>query len=361
MKGASKELKTLIISSFTANNLAGYLNNDSELPPVNASVCPFNQVMQILMDEGSTLLKNRPDVLIIWTQPESVIDTFRELVGFKEAPVANILSEVDTYCSLIRNLRDKVKFIFVPTWAQPSYCRVFGVSDMKYNSGISNILMRMNLRLSENFESSPNVCILNSQKWAELVGKSAYSPKLWYMAKIPFGNQLLKEAAIDIRASLRGFLGMSKKLIIVDLDDTLWGGVVGDVGWANLRMGGHDPIGEAFSQFQRVLKGLTNRGVLLAIVSKNEESVALEAIQSHPEMALKLDDFVSWRINWDDKARNIADLVSDLNLGLQSVLFIDDSPFERARVRESLPGSLRAGLACGQNAVCKFSAESQMF
>jgi FkbH-like protein len=121
------------------------------------------------------------------------------------------------------------------------------------------------------------------------------------------------------------------------LDDTLWGGIVGDVGWENLVLGGHHHLGEAYADFQQALKSMKNRGILLAIVSKNEEQVALEAIRKHPEMVLKLEDFAGWRINWQDKAQNVLDLITELNLGPQSALFIDDNPVERARVKESLP------------------------
>jgi FkbH-like protein len=96
-------------------------------------------------------------------------------------------------------------------------------------------------------------------------------------------------------------------------------------------------VGEAFVEFQHALRALTSRGILLGLASKNEEAVALEAIDRHPEMVLARDHFAGWRINWNDKAQNIADLAAELNLGLQSVVFIDDNPVERARVREALP------------------------
>jgi FkbH-like protein len=134
-----------------------------------------------------------------------------------------------------------------------------------------------------------------------------------------------------------GLAGGARKLVILDLDDTMWGGIVGDVGWENLRLGGHDGMGEAFVDFQRAVKNLTRRGIVLGIVSKNEEATALEAIRSHPEMVLREEDFVGHRINWRDKAQNILELAKELNLGLQSVVFIDDNPVERARVREALP------------------------
>src|SRR5262249_44027937 len=152
-----------------------------------------------------------------------------------------------------------------------------------------------------------------------------------------FHSDVFVEAARDIKAALAGLGGAARKVVILDLDDTLWGGIVGDVGWQGLRLGGHDSVGEAFVDFQRHLKALTRRGILLAIASKNEEPVALEAIGSHPEMVLRAEDFAARRINWKDKAQNIVDLMADLNLGLQSAVFIDDNPVERARVREALP------------------------
>jgi FkbH-like protein len=126
-------------------------------------------------------------------------------------------------------------------------------------------------------------------------------------------------------------------VIVVDLDDTLWGGIAGEVGWENIRLGGHDAIGEAFVDFQKALKALSEGGVVLAIVSKNDEAVALEVIDKSPEMILRRSDFATWRINWNDKAQNIVDVANELNLDLSSVVYIDDSAAERNRIRSALP------------------------
>jgi FkbH-like protein len=225
----------------------------------------------------------------------------------------------------------------MPLWVLPSYYRGYGMLDVKNDIGIANLLMRMNLRVADNMKEESSVYLLNTQKWIEDSGRNPFNPELWYMAKIPFGNDVFKQAVKDIKSALSGISGKAKKLIILDLDDTLWGGIVGDVGWENVVLGGHDPIGESFVDFQKTLRALTNRGILLGLVSKNEEPVALEAIQKHPEMVLKLEDFAGWKINWGDKAQNVLDLVSELNLGIDSVVFIDDSPVERARVREAVP------------------------
>ena len=155
--------------------------------------------------------------------------------------------------------------------------------------------------------------------------------------KNPFSNNFFKEAISDITNLFNSTKGLNRKLLILDLDDTLWGGIVGEVGWKNLRIGGHDYLGEAFKDFQTQIKSLKNQGIVLALVSKNEEAIATEAITKHPEMVLTIEDFISYRINWDDKAKNILDITNELNLGLQSTVFFDDSPFERARDKEVLP------------------------
>ena len=165
---------------------------------------------------------------------------------------------------------------------------------------------------------------------------AAVSDRHWFLGKIPFDEGVFEAAAHEITTALHADRGGGRKLIIVDLDNTMWGEVVGDTGWEGLRLGGHDGVGEAFVEFQRCLQRLQRRGIALAIVSKNEEATALEAIDLHPAMVLRRSDFVAWRINWLDKAQNIVDLVADLNLGLQSVVFIDDNPHERSRVRSAL-------------------------
>ncbi len=331
------EYSCLIVSDFNADIFAAYLTNHDDFPSVNATVAPFGQVKQILMEENMKCWGRNPEIAVIWTQPQSVIESFNNILNYQNVSIDKVLNEVDEYSSLLVNLKNRVNLAFVPTWVLPSYHRGYGLIDMKNGLGMANLLMRMNLRLSENLAKTSNMYLLDTQRWIAIAGKNAFNPKLWYMGKIAFGNEVFKEALKDVKSALSSVSGNSKKMIMLDLDDTLWGGIVGEVGWENLKLGGHDPIGEAFVDFQKTLKAFTNRGILLGIVSKNEESIALEAINSHPEMVLKLDDFVGWKINWRDKAQNIVDLISELNLGLQSSVFIDDNPFERGRVREALP------------------------
>jgi FkbH-like protein len=331
-----EKFKCVLISDFNTDVFSGYLSNDEDMPAVDASAAPFGQVIPLLMQDDLAYWKGSYDFTVIWTRPEGVIKSFKDLLAGSNNSVEVVLSEVDLFASLIINMCSKVQAVFMPTWVLPPFYRGLGMLDMKKDLGIANTLMQMNLRLAANFEQYSNIYLLDVQKWINTAGKYAVNPRLWYRGKIAFGNDVCKEAVKDIKSALRGLQGNAKKIVILDLDNTLWGGVVGDVGWENIVLGGHDPEGEAYADFQTALKSLTNRGLLLGIISKNEEAAALEAINKHPEMVLRLKDFAGWKINWQDKAQNIVDLMSELNLGLQSAVFIDDNPAERARVRDTL-------------------------
>jgi FkbH-like protein len=327
----------VLVSDFNLQNFAGYAANDPEFPSLKVASGPSGQPVAALLDPNLPCWQGRPDVAVIWTRPQAVVSGFNDLLRYEPVALRKLLQEVDEFCSWLVNLSGCVRYVFVPSWVLPSYRSIFGVLDMKTEIGLMNTLMRMNLRLCENFEKLSNIHVLNTHKWIERAGIQAYNPKLWYLGKIPFGNEIFKEAVQDVKAALRGMLGYARKLVILDLDDTLWGGIVGEVGSEDLVLGGHHPRGEAYADFQHALKSMKNRGILLAIASRNEEPVALEAIRNHPEMVLRLEDFAGWRINWQDKVQNIIDLMAELNLGPQSTVFIDDNPAERARVKEGLP------------------------
>jgi FkbH-like protein len=325
-----------LISDFTIDELGGQLHRLVDGPGVDAAIAPFGQVVQALM-QGPT--GDGSDFAVVWTRPEAAVPGFAKVMGFEPAQEGDLLAEVDQFCDLILKASERYRAVFVPTWTVPAFERGLGLIDCR-EGGIGRALARMNLRLMERLGepgAASNIHVLDAQRWLSVVGKNASNVRLWYLGKVPFHPEVFAEAAREIQAGLVAVGGGARKLLVLDLDDTLWGGVVGDVGWENLRLGGHDGLGESFVDFQRAVKGLTRRGIVLAIVSKNEEATALEAIRKHPEMVLREHDFVGFRINWRDKAQNILELAGQLNLGLQSVVFIDDNPVERARVRDALP------------------------
>lgn len=326
-----------LLADFNAHNLAVLLEKNSPSPGAACAQAPYGQTIQILMDPRHEFWRGAYDALVVWTLPQLVSLEFQRVLMGEEFSNERLLTEVDSFCSVIRGIPNSVRTIVIPSWVTSASERGLGPLSLRNGIGLSNALMRMTLRLSERLDYDQRVILLDSHPWLDAAGSNAYSPRLWYMSKTPFQAAVFQEASRDIVAAINGARGFSKKVLILDLDNTLWGGILGEIGWEKLQLGGHDPIGEAYVDFQRQLKRLVGRGVLLAISSKNEETTALEAIRSHPEMLLRIEDFAAWKINWNDKASNIEELMAGLNLGLDSAVFLDDSAAERARVREALP------------------------
>lgn len=162
-------------------------------------------------------------------------------------------------------------------------------------------------------------------------------PVRYHQAKTPFAIELAPVAADDLCALIAAMSGQSARAAVLDLDNTLWGGVIGDDGMEGLRLGQGDPEGEAYVAFQRYVAGLRGRGIVLAVCSKNSEDVALEPFSRHPDMVLRPEDIAVFQANWTDKAANLPQIAEALGLGLGSIAFIDDNPAERARVRQAWP------------------------
>ena len=180
--------------------------------------------------------------------------------------------------------------------------------------------------------------VLDVNALANLVGQSAWSAgRYWYAAKYPFATAMIPLYADNVMRILAAQMGRSRRVLVLDLDNTMWGGIVGDDGIEGLALGSGSPLGEAHAALQRMALSLKERGIILCVSSKNDEAIALDAFRNHPEMILKEDDIVAFRVNWEDKAANIKAIADAIDLGLDSFVFLDDNPAERKRVRDALP------------------------
>jgi len=323
--------KILVISDFNAELVSRYLGTDQSLPLCSAVTAEYGQVSQTLakFSEGRDL------TALIWTRPEGVIAEYLKVLDRESVRDDRLLAEVGVFAAAIREFAAKCKLVLVASWVPSQTGRGLGMLDWT-PAGQAYSLTRMNIALAEALARAHNIFVVDCQRWID-AARQARDAKYWFSAKCPFTPAVCRAAAIDVKAALRGVGGLARKLIAVDLDNTLWGGVAGDDGWEALSIGGHDPVGEAYVDFQRGLKTLSRYGVAIAVVSKNEESIALEVFDKHPEMVLRRTDLAAWRINWRSKDQNITELSRELNIGLESVVFIDDDAAERGRVREALP------------------------
>jgi FkbH-like protein len=173
---------------------------------------------------------------------------------------------------------------------------------------------------------------------AALSGRWRWSDdRFYHQAKLPCSPESLVDYAHSLASLILANLGAVKKCLVLDLDNTLWGGVIGDDGIGGIRLGQGDAEGEAFAAFQKYVKSLAERGIILAVCSKNDEAIAREVFEKHSEMVLRLEDISCFMANWNDKAANLIRISEQLNIGLNSLVFFDDNPAERSIVRRLLP------------------------
>lgn len=180
--------------------------------------------------------------------------------------------------------------------------------------------------------------VLDVARLASMVGLEAWWPgRFWFSAKLPFAQRCIPLYGDNIGRILAAKLGKSRRVFVLDLDNTLWGGVIGDDGLEGIILGQGSAAGEAHLAIQRIARAYAGRGVILCVASKNTHEIAMEVFHRHPDMVLREDDIVAAQINWNDKASNIRALAQTLNLGLEAFVFLDDNPVERKQVRDELP------------------------
>jgi FkbH-like protein len=215
--------------------------------------------------------------------------------------------------------------------------RAFGNYEIKVADSMGSVFAEINYRLGVKTREAKNVLLCDIDFLAASVGRGQwFDARLWNLAKCPCRTDylpVLAQALVDVVLSADGHF---IKCVVLDLDNTLWGGVIGDDGLKGIALGEFDE-GEAFVAFQKFIRELKRRGIILAVVSKNEHSNAILPFREHPHMVLKEEDISVFVANWDNKADNIRLVQKTLNIGFDSFVFLDDNPFERNIVREFLP------------------------
>ena len=323
-----------IISDFNSELFYNYLNNIIDKKIYNLNKPNFemfgSSCYKIINSKG----KNH--VLIAWNRAEVTIKEFSNLLIENKLSEKKLFKEVDDYINLILKLSEKTENLILFSWSLPYLEKGQYLKDLTDDNGLSYNLNKMNLRISDAIKKKSNIYLFNIDFLLQK-NDEPFNPKLWYATKTPYNNKLFEIASDDFKEIIENFTIPRKKLLILDLDNTLWGGVIGDLGWKKINLGGHNYLGEAFVDFKKKIKSLKGKGIQLAIISKNDEKIALEAFRKNKEMILKLKDFATWRINWKDKAQNLQEIVKELNLSTDSCVFIDDNINERNRIKTAFP------------------------
>lgn len=221
--------------------------------------------------------------------------------------------------------------------------------------GTAAFISRMNVLFSDYARRNNGFYIHDINYLSSVIGLTNWhDPEAWYLYKYAVRMSVIPDFAYSLACIIKSIYGKNQKVIDLDLDNTLWSGVIGDDGQEGIEIGPETAVGQSFSEFQTFLKGYKQQGVLLAVCSKNDEENALLGL-AHPSSILKKDDFVSIKANWEPKDRNIADSAAELNLGIDSFVFIDDNPAECAIVEGQLPGVSTVQLETVDDAMYKLT------
>ncbi|MCY3808847.1 MAG: HAD-IIIC family phosphatase [Gemmatimonadetes bacterium] len=239
--------------------------------------------------------------------------------------------------AIVGGLIERTSANVVVTNLAPEPHPVHSVHGDQDRKGWPHLRRTVNAELTAALSEEPRVSILDMDRIVGEFGASrAYDMRMYMTAASPFAVEFLPQLGRAFAATVAAAVLPPRKCVVVDCDNTLWGGILGEDGPEGVAIGTNYP-GSAYREFQLFLAGLARRGFLLALNSKNNEGDVLSFMEECPEMVLGPADFAAWRINWEDKAANLAELAQDLNIGLDSMVFIDDSPFECERVKSALP------------------------
>lgn len=332
-----KECRVAILGNCSTQHLATALKGFGYKENYNLNIfdSDYNQIDSQIMDDESELYKHNPEFVLIYMATEKLYEQFCDMNLESRAEFADlILQKISNYWE---TLNSKIKTNIIQFNFIEIDDRIFGNYANKTPNSFIYQLRKLNFNLMELSANTKNAFIVDLSTIQNCYGREKiYDDKLYYIAKMPLSTNILPEIAKQVIDVIKTLHGKLKKCVILDLDNTLWGGVIGDDGLKSIQIG-ELGLGHAFSEFQMWLKELKNRGILLAICSKNNEDTAKEPFEKHPEMVLRLDDISMFVANWENKASNIKNIQATLNIGMDSMVFIDDNPFERNLVRGMIP------------------------
>ncbi len=295
----------------------------------------YNQIDRQVFDPSSELYEYAPDFLIILRSTERLSKYFYKLDKDKKENFAN--SQVEYIDSLYQTIAERLKCRVIFNNYIELNDTVFGNFATKVRSSFLYQVKKLNVNLMDYSQERKNAFLLDLDG---LVTKSGYlqtfDPKMYFSADMVFSIDFLPTLAKNLTDIILAVTGTFKKCVILDLDNTTWGGIIGDDGIDGIQIGDLGS-GKIFSEFQLWVKQLKQRGIIVAVCSKNTEEIALEPFKSHPEMVLRLDDIAIFVANWQNKADNIRYIQGILNIGMDSMVFIDDNPFERELVKKEIP------------------------
>jgi FkbH-like protein len=295
----------------------------------------YGQIAQEAVDPGSKINRARPDAVLLAIDHRGL--PLRFATGDAEVEQTDIESALGLINTVRQGFRANCGAVCIVQTLAPPPESLFGSYDRMVPGSPRRVIGGLNQALATSLAGTEDL-LLDVATLAETIGLGTWhSPPQWNLAKLPFADICMPIYADHVGRLIGALRGKSRRCLILDLDNTLWGGVIGDDGLEGIQIAQGDATGEAHLSVQQLALRLRERGVVLAVCSKNTDEIARSPFRSHPEMLLREDSFAVFQANWNDKATNIKAIAEELSLGLESMVFLDDNPMERDIVRQMLP------------------------
>jgi FkbH-like protein len=341
VKQHEKVIRVAVLSSFTLNGLEETLRVKCDELNVNCItfVSGYNQYNQEIFNEKGKLYEFNPDITFLILDVRDILDRafyapYSYTVEERKQLIARKISELENLIgTFIQNSKSK---LVLSNSKSPGYSP-YGIVETKTDYGIYNMITDFNSRLAEHIRNQNSVFLYDFNAFVNRFGdNNVFDYRQFFIGDIRISFDFIPALANDLIGYVKPLLGLNKKCIVLDLDNTLWGGIIGEDGFEGISLGDTSP-GNAFVEFQQRIFSLWKRGIILAINSKNNPDDALQVIKKHPAMILHEEHFAAMKINWNDKISNFKELADELNIGLSSMVFIDDDPVNREMVKTQLP------------------------
>jgi len=335
------DLKVAFLSNYTIDTLAPYLRviSGTHGIAVESYIAPYDQYFQELLSETSGTITFQPDVIHLDLSMKVLAPLICEkFLSLDDALKLSELERIVALMSQLANLAIKQTnaYLLVSNFLQPNYPQG-GIADLKQQQGETEWYTKLNLALIECFRNNNRVFVVDKNNALARVGKENITDnKMLYLAKMELNDLGMQALAGELVRYVIAIAGKTKKNLVLDLDNTLWGGIVGEDGVDGLKVGKGYPEGDIFYAFQMYIKNLKQRGIILTLASKNNLEDVEEAFAKRAEMPLALTDFATKRVNWNPKHDNLVSIAKGLGIGIDSFVFLDDNPVERELVKSTL-------------------------
>lgn len=332
-----KSVKIAILADSSSQLLCQSIKGYAFTQQLNINIweSEYNSIDDSIYNERSELYEFKPEFIVIFQSTKKALDSFYSLpIEQKEFFAKDHIKKVAELVQVI-NSRIVANIIYVNF--PEINDGIFGNYSNKTSLSFTYQLRKINFELMNLAQAKANLHICDLCALQNTYGSiNMFTAPLYINTDNVLDIDALPNLAKSIIDMVLAFNGKFKKCLILDLDNTLWGGIIGDDGFDNIEIGDLG-IGKAFTEFQKWIKQLKERGIILAVSSKNDEGVAKEPFERHPDMILRLEDFAVFSANWENKADNIRYIQSVLNIGFDSMVFFDDNPFERELVKKYIP------------------------